>query len=216
MSKISTDDCKKFLKDHFPEFSEKGWSRVSKSKNANGDVVRVFLHKDTSEQVVVLENKQGVLSLGEAEQAVTIKSASKSSGSSKYIYSVVDNDINPGEPGAHLVMITKKSYFEKTGYMNDQPDYKPLSFFPDDWEAEDVNECGSFYIESPLDEPALVRKLTELGFASSPAFDQLVKGRSTSSPPYSLEIKAADDKKVIAEAVSESFESAPSAMKMKM
>lgn len=63
MSKITTEDCKNFIKQHFGLTTTVNIKRDSKYKDANGDVIRVFKINDT-DTYLIKEDKEGQLSLG--------------------------------------------------------------------------------------------------------------------------------------------------------
>lgn len=62
MSKITTEDCKNFIKDHLGLTSTVNIKRDRKYKDANGNVIRVFKINDT-DTYLIKEDNQGQLSL---------------------------------------------------------------------------------------------------------------------------------------------------------
>ena len=44
MSKLSTDDCKDFLMQHYPDSKRTQWKRVSKYKDDTGCVCHTYCH----------------------------------------------------------------------------------------------------------------------------------------------------------------------------
>lgn len=71
MSKITTEDCKNFIKQHFVLTSTVNIKRDRKYKDANGNVIRVF-KLDDSQSCLIKEDCQGQLSLV-SEDMVTQK-----------------------------------------------------------------------------------------------------------------------------------------------
>lgn len=55
----TTEDCKAFLLQHYPQTNEKGWKRTSKRK-VDGEVQRTFIHTDIGE-VIIAETNQGLV-----------------------------------------------------------------------------------------------------------------------------------------------------------
>jgi hypothetical protein len=62
MSKITTEDCKNFIKQHFGLTTTVNIKRDRKYKDANGDVIRVFKINDT-DTYLIKEDNQGQLSI---------------------------------------------------------------------------------------------------------------------------------------------------------
>jgi hypothetical protein len=62
MSKITTEDCKNFIKQHFGLTTTVNIKRDRKYKDANGDVIRVFKINET-DIYLIKEDNQGQLSL---------------------------------------------------------------------------------------------------------------------------------------------------------
>lgn len=58
MSKITTDDCKKFLLNTFNDSTEKQWKRISKTKNNNGLWLRTFTNSEKNITCTLLENNE--------------------------------------------------------------------------------------------------------------------------------------------------------------
>jgi hypothetical protein len=92
MSKITTEDCKNFIKDHFGFTSTVNIKRDRKYKDANGDVIRVF-KLDDSKSCLIKEDSQGKLSLV-SEDVVTQKEKTFNAKSflRKYIKKLSDDD----------------------------------------------------------------------------------------------------------------------------
>lgn len=62
MAKITTDDCKNFVKEYFGLTSTVSIKRERKYKDANGDVIREFKY-NTADKCLIKEDSQGRLSL---------------------------------------------------------------------------------------------------------------------------------------------------------
>lgn len=68
MSKITTQDCKQFLIEHYEDSNVSDWSRTKKYKNEHGFWIRDFINKKTQE-TVALKEQDGSLFLLEKEQS---------------------------------------------------------------------------------------------------------------------------------------------------
>lgn len=79
MSKITTEDCKKFLGKEFPEYNKNKWKRLKKYKSYSGTWIREFENGDIKATV---EEKEGVLALFDNE----LKNDSKGKNFSFVIY----------------------------------------------------------------------------------------------------------------------------------
>lgn len=53
MSKITTEDCKQYLLEKFPELSVKDWKRNKKYKDEQGNWCRDFEHKSGATAIIV-------------------------------------------------------------------------------------------------------------------------------------------------------------------
>lgn len=69
MSKITTEDCKNFIKNHFGLTSTVSIKRDRKYKDANGDYIREFKF-NTSDSCLIKEDKSGQLSILDAGDIV--------------------------------------------------------------------------------------------------------------------------------------------------
>ena len=171
MSDITTDDCKDFLTEVFPDTVKKQWKRLSKYKNNQHFVVREFSHPIKG-NVFIIEDMDEELQIIDKDD----DDAQKSTGGltvSDYIFTVVISD--------HLGMwacITRKSYWIKNGYINDQPDYYPTRFFPASWEADDINEGGTWVFQGDMTQQELINALNKIGFSRSDEFDIFIGGKS--------------------------------------
>lgn len=166
MSELTTDDCKEFLVEEFPDTLKKDWKRVSKYKNNLEFIVREFKHT-TKGSVFLMEDLDDELEILESGSP----DIEKFSGGLKpkdYIFTVLVQD---GEPWA---CITRLSYWLKNGFVNDQPDYYPLKFFPKEWEAEDVNEGGTWVFQVDMTPDELKEALLKIGFSRSDEFDEFL------------------------------------------
>lgn len=181
----TTAGCKKYLISLFPNTKEKEWKRITKYKNQNGCDVRGFTHLNVGD-VFVLNDGKASLHLEDSPEITkaNIKlSATKSIiQASDFIFSVVDGYetlmIPDCERQQHLALITPMKYWLKNKCMYDQPNEKPLKFMPSDWDAEDLNEGGTWFILNDLTEKDFIVKMKEIGFQRSNDFDKFVGGRS--------------------------------------
>lgn len=175
----TTADCKTFLASQF-SFDPKGWKRVSKFNDSEGNPTREFSHPQSQDNIFLVE-RSGQLALSTNTRPAP-KSSSASlaptSPGSKYVFSLVNDPVaTQGIPDT-VVLMTRRAYFDKTGYMNDQPDYAPLKFLPPEWEADDINECGTWVIQTALNGDEIIETLHDLGCHSDAKFDALCEGRS--------------------------------------
>lgn len=175
----STADCKNFLAAQL-NLDAKDFKRLRKFKD--GDVViREFSHPGSSDPIFIAEDK-GQLSL-----TTQTTPSSQKSLAEKYVFTLVDE--NHQEFPETTVLITRRSYFEKTGYRYDQADYKPLEFLPEEWNADDINECGTWVIETDLSADEIIATLHDLGCHSDAKYDQLCNGRSALNCPLLMDRK---------------------------
>ena len=175
----TTNDCKTFLSTEL-KLDAKGFKRIRKFKDGN-KVIREFSHPASSDPIFIAEDN-GQLAL----TTPTIPS-SKKDLASKYVFSLIDE--NNEEFDENVFSMTRRSYFEKNGYQNDQPDYQPLDFLPPEWMADDVNEGGTWVIETDLSADEIIATLHDLGCHSDAKFDQLCNGRSALNCPLLMDRK---------------------------
>lgn len=174
MSKVTTSDCKKLLVKHYPETAEKEWKRLSKYKNVDEQDVREFQHPTLGKMLVIdFEDELEIVD----EDAVEGERLHKKRGASDYIFSVADKGYSTLEdliPDSVTVMMTPLKFWEKNRYMNDQPDYAPENFLPKEWEAEDINECGTWLFQTTLNKDEVKQTLISLGCVWTQEFDDFI------------------------------------------
>jgi len=175
----TTADCKTFLAEEL-NLDAKGFKRVRKFKDG-ASIVREFTHPASSEPIFVAEDN-GCLALTTPKAPAT-----QNNLASKYVFSLMDEN-NPDFDGT-TVLMTRRSFFEKNGCMSDQPDYTPLKFLPAEWNADDINECGTWVIETDLSADEIIATLHDLGCHSDAKFDQLCNGRSALNCPLLMDRK---------------------------
>lgn len=175
----STADCKNFLAVQL-NLDAKGFKRVRKFKDG-ASIVREFTHPASSEPIFVTEDN-GCLALTAAKAPAT-----QNNLAGKYVFCLIDEDNQ--EFDETIVSMTRRSYFEKEGCQNDEPDYTPLQFLPKEWNADDVNECGTWMIETDLSADEIIATLHDLGCHSDAKYDQMCDGRSALNCPLLMDRK---------------------------
>ena len=162
MSKISTADCKAFLAAQF-SFDLKGWKRISKIKDPDGNPAREFSHPNSDETYFVIE-RDGVLSL--ADQ--TTESIFNKKKCARYNFCVID----PSNKSGHTVVIASRNE-DQAG------EHDPLvpTLFPKEWDVEcELEEV--FTIRVDLTEKELIAALRQMGFKSNKELNDDWDGRS--------------------------------------
>lgn len=171
----TTADCKEFLSQNF-SFDKKGWKRVSKRKDANGNNVREFSHPNSTENVYVVETSTG-LELASAPAFKTSKYAPSS-----FIFSVMD-DPQVQKLGGHCVLI---SLDDEDNEGTGEYDHLVPALFPKGWLVEnEMEETFSVY-NTNLSEEDFVVALHDMGFQSDSTVDQQCNGRSGANSPIVL------------------------------
>lgn len=95
MSKITTEDCKKIIKEHFSLSSEKTIKRERKFNDADGNIIREFKF-DESSKCIVKECKQGIISIVE-ESELNKKEFNGKDFIKKYIKKFMNENNDPYE-----------------------------------------------------------------------------------------------------------------------
>lgn len=175
----STADCKKFLSAQL-KLGENGFKRLQKFKDGNA-VIREFSHPLHSDAIFITETN-GQLSITDPNSPALQKTLA-----SKYVFSLMDEN-NP-DFDETTVLMTRRSFFEKNGCMSDQPDSGPLNFLPEEWNSDDVNDCGTWVIDTDLSADEIIATLHDLGCHSDAKFDQLCNGRSALNCPLLMDRK---------------------------
>lgn len=171
----TTADCKNFLAQNF-SFDKKGWKRVSKRKDANGDTVREFSHADSPENVYVVETANGL----ELTTNPTFKSGKYTPSS--FVFSVMDDPMVQNLGGHCLLITLDDEDNEGTG----EYDHLVPALFPKGWQVEnEMEETFSIY-NSNLSEEDFVVALHDMGFQSDTNVDQQCNGRSAANSPIIL------------------------------
>lgn len=190
MAKITTDDCKNFLIQCFPSTQLALWKRIKKNKDSEGFDIRVFEYNKSSS--VMVKESSGTLSLvsslqenqvlaQEFNEHKTIKSTAVEKEKSKsaktaadYIFCVKNIQEDDDQIA---IFITPLAFWKKKGYMNDQPDYKPLDFFPKEWIAagiDDVNEGGTWMMPTHLSKEEVHQTMIDQGFIYEEDFEKFI------------------------------------------
>lgn len=171
----TTADCKDFLSQNF-SFEKKGWKRVSKRKDANGDNVREFSHPNSPENVYVVETATGL------ELTTNPSFTSGKYAPSSFVFSVMDDPMIQ-KLGGYCVLITLDDEDnEGTG----EYDHLVPALFPKSWLVEnEMEETFSIY-NSNLSEEDFVVALHDMGFQSDSNVDQQCNGRSGANSPIIL------------------------------
>ncbi len=98
----------------------------------------------------------------------------KDNKASDYVFSVYEGESNHLPLKGIIVYITDLNFWKNNGCMYDMPDYKPLKFMPREWMADDINECGTWFLLTDLDRTDLKQKMIEIGFVYDKAFDEFI------------------------------------------
>lgn len=169
----STADCKKFLSDQL-QLNENGFKRLQKFKEGNA-VIREFSHPLYNNPIFITE-QNGQLFLTDPNTPSLQKILA-----GKYVFSLIDE--NNEDFDENVFLMTRRSFFEKNGHMSDQPDCGPLNFLPEEWMPDDVNDCGTWVLETNLTADEIIATLHDLGCHSDAKFDKLCNGRSALNCP---------------------------------
>lgn len=175
----TTADCKEFLSTEL-NLNTKGFKRIRKFKDGSA-IIREFSHPSYTDPIYISE-ENGQLTLTTASTPSSQKSLAN-----KYVFSLIDE--NNEEFDENVFIMTRRSYWEKEACINDQSDYKPLDFLPPEWNADDVNECGTWVIQTNMTGDEIIATLHDLGCHSDAEFDQLCEGRSALNCPLILDRK---------------------------
>lgn len=175
----STNDCKTFLSTEL-KMDPKGFKRIRKFKDGD-KIIREFSHPASSEPIFISEDN------GQLALTTPTLPSSKKYLASKYVFTLMDEN-NP-DFDETTVLMTRRSFFERNGCQCDQADYRPLDFLPEEWNADDINECGTWVIETDLSADEIIATLHDLGCHSDAKFDQLCNGRSALNCPLLMDRK---------------------------
>lgn len=91
-----------------------------------------------------------------------------------YVFTVWKGEPSYGMDESKTIFVTPLQYWKTKGYMNDQPDYKPAKFFPKEWIIEDVNEGGTWMMETDLSNEELHSIMIKQGFIYDEKFDEFI------------------------------------------
>lgn len=105
-------------------------------------------------------------------------------GPSDYIFAYIGYGSIAGV-SAHLVAITPKAVWDAQGCMDDQPHPEIEPLFPSAWQAEDLNEGGSWAFVTPESPEQVIARLRTLGFQEDRVFSAMV--RATVDAPEPLD-----------------------------
>jgi len=98
----------------------------------------------------------------------------KDNKASDYVFSVYEGESNHLPLKGIVVYITDLNFWKNNGCMYDMPDYKPLNFMPREWMADDINECGTWFLLTDLDKTELKEKMIEIGFVYDESFNEFI------------------------------------------
>lgn len=110
---------------------------------------------------------------GEISEEEDDKKSSKSKlkTAADYVFTVWKGEPSYGMEGSKTIFVTPLHYWKSNGYMYDQPDYKPAKFFPKDWKIEDVNEGGTWMMETDLSNEEIHEIMLNHNFVYDENFD---------------------------------------------
>lgn len=176
MSQTSTADCKVFLASQF-SFDPKGWKRVSKFKDAEGNPTREFSHPESEDNIFLVESA-GALHLTDH----TARSALNSKKCSKYTFTVLDASSSGFGSGSGFHTVTIVSDDED---MAGEHDPVVPTLFPKEWTVDcEMEEV--FTIQTNLSEEELIVAMHDMGFKSDADLDEDCSGRSALTSPTIL------------------------------
>lgn len=97
----------------------------------------------------------------------------------KFIFSVLKEGWDMLDLGsAVFVAIVEYDYWLEEGGLNgDDASDEPADYMPPEWQAEDVNGCGSWLVYTNLTPDQVEAKLKSIGFTWTQEFDDYMKNR---------------------------------------
>jgi hypothetical protein len=97
----------------------------------------------------------------------------------KFIFSVLKENMDICDLGsAVFVAIVEYDFWLEEGGLNgDDASDEPANYMPPEWQAEDVNGCGSWLVYTNLTPDQVEDKLKSIGFMWTQEFDDYMKNR---------------------------------------
>lgn len=97
----------------------------------------------------------------------------------KFIFSVMKEGLDICDLGsAVFVAIVEYDYWLEEGGLNgDDASDEPANYMPPEWQAEDVNGCGSWLVYTNLTPNQVEAKLKSIGFMWTQEFDDFMRDR---------------------------------------
>jgi len=97
----------------------------------------------------------------------------------KFIFSVIKETMDMMDLGLCVfVAIVEYDYWLEEGGLNgDDASDEPANYMPPEWQAEDVNGCGSWLVYTNLTPDQVEAKLKSIGFMWTQEFDDFMKNR---------------------------------------
>lgn len=97
----------------------------------------------------------------------------------KFIFSVLKENMDICDLGsAVFVAIVEYDFWLEEGGLNgDDASDEPANYMPPEWQAEDVNGCGSWLVYTNLTPEQVEAKLKSIGFMWTQEFDDYMKNR---------------------------------------
>lgn len=95
-----------------------------------------------------------------------------------YVFSVFKKEstgISVSNIKGVVVYITPKSFWEENKCMNDQPDETPANYLPAEWQAEDLNESGTWFMITEETFEEVHQKMLDLGFTFDESFEDFIQ-----------------------------------------
>lgn len=97
----------------------------------------------------------------------------------KFIFSVIKEGMNMLDLGAavFVAIVEYDFWLEEGGLNGDNASDEPANYMPPEWQAEDVNGCGSWLVYTNLTPDQVEAKLKSIGFMWTQEFDDYMKDR---------------------------------------
>lgn len=93
-----------------------------------------------------------------------------------YVFSIYEDTNLSTRDGlsGHIVYITPLDFWNANGYMFDEPNEIPATMLPIEWNAEDINESGTWFINTDLSAQEVIDKMIEIGFVQDTEFCEFI------------------------------------------
>lgn len=97
----------------------------------------------------------------------------------KFIFSVIKEGMNMLDLGAavFVAIVEYDFWLEEGGLNGDNASDEPANYMPPEWQAEDVNGCGSWLVYTNLTPDQVEAKLKSIGFMWTQEFEDYMKDR---------------------------------------